>query len=68
MDTMQVTTPKGRQLRVRISTILKVESTYDTWTGRRYFLRHKSGRRLEVDRESAQLVFDALQPELFEKK
>lgn len=68
MDTMQVTTPKGRQLRVRISTILKVESTYDTWTGRRYFLRYKSGRRLEVDRESAQLVFDALQPELFEKK
>lgn len=68
MDTMQVTTPKGRQLRVRISTILKVESTYDTWTGRRYFLRYKSGRRLEVDRESAQLVFDALQPELFEKR
>lgn len=68
MDTMQVTTPKGRQLRVRISTILKVESTYDTWTGRRYYLRYKSGRRLEVDRESAQLVFDALQPELFEKK
>lgn len=68
MDTMQVTTPKGRQLRVRVSTILKVESTYDTWTGRRYFLRYKSGRRLEVDRESAQLVFDALQPELFEKK
>ena len=63
MDTMLVTTPKGRQFRVRISNILKVESTYDTWTGRRYFLR-----RMEVNRESATAVFDALQPELFEKK
>lgn len=67
MDTIQVTTPTGRQLRVRLSALLKVESTYDTWTGRRYFLRYKSGWRLEVDHDSATVAFDALSPVLFEK-
>lgn len=67
MDKIQVITPTGRLLRVRLSTILKVESTYDTWTGRRYFLRYKSGRRLEVDHDSATEVFDALSPKLFEE-
>lgn len=68
MDTIQVTTLTGRQLHVRLSALMKVESTYDTWTGRRYFLRYKSGRRLEVDHDSATVVFDALSPTLFEKK
>ena len=58
----------GRQLHVRLSALKKVESTYDTWTGRRYFLRYKSGRRLEVDHDSATAVFDALSPTLFDKK
>ena len=68
MDTIQVTTLTGRILRVRISALSKVETAYDTWTGRRYFLRYKSGRRLEVDHDSATVAFDALSPELFEKK
>lgn len=67
MDTIEVTTPTGRNLRVRLSALKGTESTYNTWTGRRYFLRYKSGRRLEVDHDSATAVFDALSPELFDK-
>ena len=66
MDTIQVTTLTGRMLRVRLSALSRVETTYDTWTGRRYFLRYRSGRRLEVDHDSATTVFDALSPKLFE--
>ena len=64
-DRIQVTTPKGRQLVVRKSALLRVETSYNTWTGRRYFIRYKSGRRLEVDHDSATAVFDALSPKLF---
>ena len=65
-DRLQVTTPKGRQLVIRKAALSRVESTYDTWTCRRFFVRYKSGRRLEVDHDSATLVFDALSPKLFE--
>ena len=72
MDTIQVTTPTGRKLRVRLSAILKVDTQFDTWAdrrsgaNRRFFLRYRSGRRLEVDHDSATAVFDALSPKLFE--
>ena len=64
-DRIRVTTPKGRQLVVRKSALLRVETSYNTWTGRRFFIRYKSGRRLEVDHDSATVVFDALSPKLF---
>lgn len=68
MDTIQVSTPTGRSLAVRLSTLKGVETTYDTWFGRRYYLRYKSGRRIQVDHDSATAVFDALSPTLFDKK
>lgn len=72
MDTIQVTTPTGRILRVRLSALLRVDTQFDTWAdrrsraNRRFFLRYRSGRRLEVDHDSATAVFDALSPKLFE--
>ena len=64
-ERITVTTPKGRQLVVRKSALFGVETSYNTWTGRRYFIRYKSGRRLELDHDSATAVFDALSPKLF---
>ena len=72
MDTIQVTTPTGRKLRVRLSALLRVDTRFDTWADRRsaedrrFFLRYRSGRLLEVDHDSATAVFDALSPKLFE--
>lgn len=72
MDTIQVTTPTGRKLRVRLSALLRVDTRFDTWAdrrsaaNRRFFLRYRSGRCLEVDHDSATAVFDALSPKLFE--
>ena len=68
MDTIQVKTPTGRTLTVRLSALRGVESTNDTWFGRRHYIRYKSGRRLQVDHDSATRVFDALSPTLFEKE
>lgn len=71
-DLVQVSTPTGRSLRVRISALMKVDTQFDTWAdrrsgaNRRFFLRYRSGRRLEVDHDSATRVFDALSPKLFE--
>ena len=68
MDTIQVSTPTGRILRVRLSALSGVENKYDTWNGHRYYIKYKTGRRIQVDHDSATAVFDALSPELFEKK
>lgn len=65
MDKIQVTTPTGRQLSVRLSTLSGVENKYDSWNGHRYYIKYKSGRRLQVERDSADRVFDALSPKLF---
>lgn len=67
MDTVHVTTPTGRVLRVRLSALKGVETTNDTWFGRRYYIRYKTGRRVQVVRDSADMVFDALSPKLFDK-
>lgn len=71
MDTIQVTTPTGRKLRVRLSALLRVDTRFARFDrrsaeDRRFFLRYRSGRLLEVDNDSATAVFDALSPKLFE--
>ncbi len=71
MDTIQVTTPTGRKLSVRLSALLRVDTRFAradrrSAEDRRFFLRYRSGRLLEVDHDSATAVFDALSPKLFE--
>ena len=65
-DLVQVSTPAGRSLRVRISALSGIETRGGSLDARRFFVRYRSGRRLEVDHDSATRVFDALSPKLFE--
>lgn len=65
MENVPVTTPEWKNRELRLSSISKVE-VEGTTALRRYFVRYKNGRRTEVDRQSAEVVFDMIQPKLFE--
>ena len=61
--TIVVRSPEGKETRIRLSSVICMESR--GVAVRRYFLRHHGGRTREVDRASAEAVFDAIQPQLF---
>jgi len=61
--TIVVRSPEGKETRIRLSSVVCVESR--GVTVRHYYVRHHGGRTREVDRASAEAVFDAIQPQLF---
>lgn len=62
---IQVQTPSGKESRIRLDAVRTVESKGENMSTRRFFVIYKTGRRKEVDYQSAVRVFDNLQPKLF---
>lgn len=68
MDIIQVTRPDGGSQRIRVSALQGIGYLGTRTEAKRFFAVYRSGRRLEVDRESATRLFDAMSPRLFETK
>ncbi|MBR4817621.1 MAG: hypothetical protein IKZ72_03155 [Bacteroidales bacterium] len=66
MDIIQVTRPDGGCQRIRVSALRGIGYVGTRTEAKRFFAVYKSGRRLEIDRDSATRLFDAMSPKLFE--